>query len=361
MKRVLVLGLMAIFLIGLVLAIENQSGNNNSNNNQSNTVCTVNSDCYPAGFVPGACGTFYVCTNNTCVSGSNSCVGCNTDNNCNSGYKCEDRRCILKENKNETNNDNNETDNQDENECEWQCTEWSDCLNQTKTRTCTNINNCTGETPKESKECEAKESESCCKITKTEDNETEYDDEETKECVSKGDKIKEVVNSSFCKEDEKERKRIHFEDRTGTSCTEGCTCRGVVMVCETEDGVEMTVFARSGNVIVQVRGINMTTNVTLYKVNKTVVGNFSGGERQIVLPDKVKEKIEEREKSKIEEQNIILDENGIYHVEGKKQSRLFFLVPVREKVDADVDSEDGQVIDIRNPWWGFLARDRKEV
>ena len=44
----------------------------------------------------------------------------------------------------------------------------------------------------------------------------------------------------------------------------------------------------------------------------------------------------------------------------RKRARLFLLIPVREKVKAQVDPETGQVIKIRNPWWGFLARDVAE-
>jgi hypothetical protein len=39
---------------------------------------------------------------------------------------------------------------------------------------------------------------------------------------------------------------------------------------------------------------------------------------------------------------------------------LFFIFPVREKIEAQVDPETGNVSKIRNPWWGFLARDVKE-
>ena len=35
--------------------------------------CMVDSDCFPSGFVPSNCGTFYSCINNKCAVGSNSC------------------------------------------------------------------------------------------------------------------------------------------------------------------------------------------------------------------------------------------------------------------------------------------------
>lgn len=35
--------------------------------------CTVNSDCYPQGFTPGKCGTFYTCSGGKCYEGSAEC------------------------------------------------------------------------------------------------------------------------------------------------------------------------------------------------------------------------------------------------------------------------------------------------
>ncbi|MBI3623899.1 hypothetical protein HY212_07520 [Candidatus Pacearchaeota archaeon] len=116
-KRLLTLSIVLALTLVLILAVhaENSTGNNDSGNssnetlggNQTNVTCTANSDCQQ-------------------------------------GYKCENKVCKLE------NKDKNET----ENECEWQCTKWSDCSNSTQTRSCTNINNCTGKVPKQTKKCE---------------------------------------------------------------------------------------------------------------------------------------------------------------------------------------------------------------
>ena len=149
-----------------------------------------------------------------------------------------------------------------------------------------------------------------------------------------------------------------------TECPENCTCTGSTIKCELEDGRrEMTIRAgNSGNVIVQVKGINMSTNVTLYKSNGEFYGVFGNNQtRKIrVLPDHVQEKIRERIRARLENQSIELDEDGIYRIQGKKKARLFFLFPVREKIRAQIDAETGEIIKIRNPWWGFLARDSDE-
>ena len=119
---------------------------------------------------------------------------------------------------------------------------------------------------------------------------------------------------------------------------------------------------QTGNVIVQIKKINMTTNVTLYHHSGQVYGIFKNNETKPInfLPDQVQEKIRERIRARLENQTIELDEDGIYRIQGKKKARLFFLFPVREKMRMQIDSETGEVIKIRNPWWGFLARDTEE-
>ncbi|MBU0959017.1 MAG: hypothetical protein KKB31_03670 [Nanoarchaeota archaeon] len=206
-------------------------------------------------------------------------------------------------------------------ECEWECTQWSACENGIQTRTCTNPDDCTEDEPKTEKTCRVKE------------------------------QIKEAIQ---------ERNRIHFEERTGQECTEGCVCTGRIMKCQTETGREMTVYAGSGNIIVQVKRVNMTTTVTLYHHNKTLYGNFSGEEKPIILPDQIPAKIKAKIKAKLGEEEsemeIELNENGYYEVQTKKRARLFWIIPVKEKIRAQIEAEYGD-IKIRNPWWGFLAND----
>ncbi len=167
------------------------------------------------------------------------------------------------------------------------------------------------------------------------------------------DEIKEIV---------REKNRIKFEQRTGVECPEDCKCTGVTVKCQLEDGGrEMTIYSRSGNIIIQVKNINATTQATLYHYNKTTYGIFEGNKtKEIILPDKIKDKVREKIRARIENQNITLDENGFYQVQGQKRARFFLLFPVREKVQLQLDAENGAVVKIRNPWWGFLARDVEE-
>jgi hypothetical protein len=36
---------------------------------------------------------------------------------------------------------------------------------------------------------------------------------------------------------------------------------------------------------------------------------------------------------------------------------LFFIIPVRVLVKAEIDSETGKIIDLKTKWWEFLAKD----
>lgn len=164
------------------------------------------------------------------------------------------------------------------------------------------------------------------------------------------------------------RERIKFRNGTQqneTECPEGCICSGSTIKCSFENGTRiMTVYAgNSGNVIVQVKNLNMSTNVTLYKEDGKVYGTFKNNKtKEIVLPDEVMDKLKERHQKRLQlyNESINLTEEGYYQIQTKKKARLFLIIPVKEHMRAQVDAETGEVIKIRNPWWGFLARDMRQ-
>lgn len=65
MNKKIIFSISLILLVGLVVFVSAKN-------------CEVKEDCYPAGFVPSNCGTFYSCMNSQCISGSNSCAVPNT-------------------------------------------------------------------------------------------------------------------------------------------------------------------------------------------------------------------------------------------------------------------------------------------
>jgi hypothetical protein len=219
------------------------------------------------------------------------------------------------------------------NECEeWNCTKWSECSSEgIRTRECVQSQlNCADE--KDEDELE---------------NETEIKEDEqpklTRECY--------------------ERKELRPHNRT-IECPEECVCSGSTIKCTFENGTrEMTIYAgNSGNVIVQIKNLNMSTNVTLYKgENGKVYGVFKNNEtKEIHLPDEVKERLQNYTHRKLYNESVNLTDDGYYKIEGKKKARLFWIVPVKEHMTAEVNAETGETVKIRNPWWGFMARDVRE-
>lgn len=206
--------------------------------------------------------------------------------------------------------------NEDETEtCEaWTCTQWSACLNGIKTRNCVPNSNCSAvqETPKTSKTCEAKE-------------------------------------------------KINVHQKQ-SECPEECTCTGSVTKCTLANGTrEMTIHAgKSGNIIVQVRGINMTTNVTLYKSDDgKLYGVFKNNETKQVkmLPDQVKEKVKEKLARQLESESITLNDNGTYNYQGKENAKLFAFIPVKVMVRAELNPQTGEVIKLNKAWWAVFTKE----
>ena len=298
--------------------------------------------------------------------------GC--DNNCAPKWECED----------DDDNEDNETDcsgvkcpgayfNENKNRC--------DCpMYGNMTKEDDNSNYCNSDS-----DCKLIYSSCNCKAVSINDsrNSLEKSNEICKWNICRGTNVTAVCKENICsknkqtnkngnmtkeefkdiiKEKIEDRREYKFEDKTGQNCTEGCKCTGVVMKCELEDGTrEMTVYAQSGNVIIQTKGVNASTTVTLYHFNKTVYEETKNGTvREIkIFPDELNEKLQEKLKVKMEKMNITLNEDGYYEIQANKKSRLFFLFPIREKIRATIDAENGNV-KIKNPWWGFLAKDVKE-
>lgn len=178
------------------------------------------------------------------------------------------------------------------------------------------------------------------------------DDQEKPE--AKEQKIKKAIQS---------RNRLRIQSKE--QCPINCTCTGSATKCQLGNGIrEMTITAgKSGNTIVQVKGAEMQTKVELYKSGEEVYGVFKGNTTKLVkiMPDQVKEKIRARLKQKdCDCEKIELDEDGKYQVQTKKKAKLFRLFTIREKVRMHIDSETGEITKIKNPWWGFLAKDIEE-
>jgi len=171
------------------------------------------------------------------------------------------------------------------------------------------------------------------------------------------------LSKNHTREIRTERNKLRFGGND--TLPENCERHGSVVRCSLSDGSrEMRIHAgRSGNVIVQVKGVNMSTKVELFHQNGSLYGSFLGNRTAQInyLPDDVKMRIRDRIKSRIHEDSFEaeLDEHGIYGAEIKKRSRLFGFLKVKERVRFRIDSETGEILDKNAPWWGFLAVDEE--
>jgi hypothetical protein len=161
------------------------------------------------------------------------------------------------------------------------------------------------------------------------------------------------------------RNRIKNQYMNQSDCPRNCTCTGSTARCQLRNGTrEMTIAAgSSGNMMIQVRGVDASTSVVLYKAENGKVYAINKNNETVeirMLPDQVQERIRERITARIENENITLNEDGNYTYQAKKRARLFFIFPVRVAVQAEINSETGEVTRTRNSWWAFLARDEAE-
>lgn len=103
---------------------------------------------------------------------------------------------------------------------------------------------------------------------------------------------------------------------------------------------------------------------------KTTLSNGKNAEIK-VMPDAASEKALERLRLKVcseeNECSIELKEVGtgeqvkaVYEIKTQRQSKIFGLFKAKMQVQAQVDAETGEVIQIKKPWWAFLASEPAE-
>ena len=143
---------------------------------------------------------------------------------------------------------------------------------------------------------------------------------------------------------------------------ENCTKTGSVIRCELKNGKAMVVMAgNSGNTIIKIDGENISTKAQLYHHNGEVYGVFENETKLIeYLPEQLRERIRERTRARLNNTNITLNEQGEYEYQAEKESRFLGLFKVKEKMKWNIDSETGEILKQRGPWWGFLASDVEE-
>jgi len=157
---------------------------------------------------------------------------------------------------------------------------------------------------------------------------------------------------------EKNRLRI----REG-ECQEGCTCTSSSIKCQLQNGREMTITAgKSGNTIIQIKGEEMKTQVQLYKEENKLYGQFKNNKTKEIkmMPDQIREKIQERLQLKNCSCELKLDEDGNYQTQTEREAKFLGFIPVKKKFKIEIDATTGETKKIKNSWWGFLAKDIDE-
>jgi hypothetical protein len=139
---------------------------------------------------------------------------------------------------------------------------------------------------------------------------------------------------------------------------------------QVEEKANNKIQLKSGNVQAET-GMQMTQQQT-QTGTKLQVKLSNGKDSEVkVMPDTASEKALERLRIKVcSEENgcqIELKEVGkgeevkaAYEVKVQKQAKFLGLFKTKMQVQAQVDAENGEVIQEKKPWWAFLAADAEE-
>lgn len=199
---------------------------------------------------------------------------------------------------------------------------------------------------------------------------SQYELMEEDECVVPENFVgggREIVNKKRCEVGYTAKIQAAIQEKNqlklnASEVPENCTKTGSVINCELHNGKAMVVMAgNSGNTIIKIDGENISTKAQLYHHNGEIYGVFENETKLIeYLPEQLRETIRERTRARLNHTNITLNENGEYEYQAEKQARFLGLFKVREKVEWHINSETGEILRERKPWWGFLANDIEE-
>jgi hypothetical protein len=195
-----------------------------------------------------------------------------------------------------------------------------------------------------------------------EEIEIEIEDEDGKRTIKATSKsmspeqFRETVRAAV-----RERNRVRIND---SELPGNCVRTGSAIRCDIEGGRAMVVMAgSSGNTIIKVREVNMSTRAELYHHNGKVYGVFSDNDTRLInfFPDQIQEMIRERINATIVgNESIELNDEGEYRVEVRKRARFLGIFKIKEKVRFHIDPETGEILNTRAPWWSFLTTDDQE-
>ncbi|MBR9701411.1 hypothetical protein GOV13_00650 [Candidatus Pacearchaeota archaeon] len=278
----------------------------------------------------------YTCPNNArydSSSGASKChCICVQDSECPGGYTCDDGLCTL--------------DSDEECEEDWDCTSWSDCVNDLKTKTCTDKNDCgtTEDKPSTSQSCvvgECSEDWDCINWGPC------MGETQIRTCTDKNS-CETIINkpsiSKDCTENQEEGGLLEEIPDQGTFTLNGKE----VTVKRSEDG-KLSVDFGDGDII----DIESSLDLIKDELGAYLMTSMGRQKIEITAKDAIMKasKIDELEKVEIEEYKTI----AVYSVYGTKKTRLFFIIPKKAEIVQKISVEDGRLMSTELPWWRFFA------
>lgn len=154
------------------------------------------------------------------------------------------------------------------------------------------------------------------------------------------------------------------------SCPVGCTCSGDVTTCPVEGikPIKAKISSlESGATSVSIEKLpnglsiqsgevaTVTTGGLVSEGNKLFLKTSIGNKEIKILPEEASSKataVTEVSTIELKEES----QQPIYSVNGTKQVKLLFVIPVLMQIETKVSAETGNVISVNKPWWSFLAR-----
>jgi hypothetical protein len=226
---------------------------------------------------------------------------------------------------------------------------------------------------------------STCVDNDSDDNETDDEDDEEDDNETEDDEDGRVtINKTRIS-----RENLTFspwQKRNESECLEGCSCHGAVMSCETETGRIITIQAgRSGNIIViTIDGTEVETELEVEAENeeedgvqernktKLKVKLENGSKKEIkIMPDAASERALERLRLKVcnSENNCAIELKEVgsgknkqlaYELQAERHMKVLAVFKAKALVKAQIDTETGEIIVVKKPWWAFLATEPEE-
>ena len=136
-----------------------------------------------------------------------------------------------------------------------------------------------------------------------------------------------------------------------------------IKIERSSDGTEKTIKIEgpNGTIEHQVRtNLNINDNFSNNESDLEVVLSNGNKTRLRILPDQISEIARER----LRTQNFTINLNEtfdrnisriVYNVETNKHGRFLGVFKLNVRLNAQIDPQTGQVIDVQKPWWAFLV------